>query len=230
MPISKRAKLWREKIDSNKHYPIVTALELLKEFATVKFKESVEIAINLGIDPKKSDQSIRGATVLPKGTGKSIRVAVFAQGDQAEAAKAAGADIVGFHDLVEHIQAGNIDFDIVIAVPDAIPVVSKVGRILGPRGLMPNPKTGTVSTDVGQATKNAKAGQVHYRADKNGIVHCIIGKVFFEVDALKENLEFLLADLKKIKPSSAKGIYFKKINLSTTMGPGIIIDQDSLSI
>ena len=229
MAISKRVKSWADKIDSEKFYPLTDALQLLKECSTVKFDESVEVAVNLGIDARKSDQAVRGATVLPKGTGKTVRVAVFAQGEQAEAAKSAGADVVGFEDLAERMQAGEIDFDVIVATPDAMPVVSKLGKILGPRGLMPNPKVGTVSTDAGQAVTNAKAGQVRYRTDKNGIIHCAIGKVSFEVDALKENLLSLLADLNKAKPSSAKGIYLKKISLSTTMGPGIVVDQSSLT-
>ena len=229
MAISKRIKSWADKIDSEKLYPLTEALQLLKECSTVKFDESVEVAVNLGIDARKSDQAVRGATVLPKGTGKTVRVAVFAQGEQAEAAKAAGADVVGFEDLAERMQAGEMDFDVIVATPDAMPVVSKLGKILGPRGLMPNPKVGTVSTDAGQAVTNAKAGQVRYRTDKNGIIHCAIGKVSFEVDALRENLETLLADLNKAKPSSAKGIYMQKVSLSTTMGPGIVVDQSSLT-
>ncbi len=229
MAISKRVKSWKDKIDSEKLYPLTDALQLLKECSTVKFDESVEVAVNLGIDAKKSDQAVRGATVLPKGTGKTVRVAVFAQGEQAEATKAAGADVVGFEDLAERIQAGEMDFDVIVATPDAMPVVSKLGKVLGPRGLMPNPKVGTVNVDAAQAVTNAKAGQVRYRTDKNGIIHCAIGKVSFEVDALKENLESLLADLNKAKPSSAKGIYLKKISLSTTMGPGIAVDQSSLA-
>jgi len=229
MAISKRVKSWADKIDSEKLYSLTDALQLLKECSTVKFDESVEVAVNLGIDAKKSDQAVRGATVLPKGTGKTVRVAVFAQGEQAEAAKAAGADVVGFEDLAERMQAGEMDFDVIVATPDAMPVVSKLGKILGPRGLMPNPKVGTVSTDAAQAVTNAKAGQVRYRTDKNGIIHCAIGKVSFEVDALKENLESLLADLNKAKPSSAKGVYMKKVSLSTTMGPGIAVDQSSLT-
>jgi large subunit ribosomal protein L1 len=229
MAISKRVKSWKDKIDSEKLYPLTDALQLLKECSTVKFDESVEVAVNLGIDARKSDQGVRGATVLPKGTGKTVRVAVFAQGEQAEAAKAAGADVVGFEDLAESMQAGEMNFDVVVATPDAMPVVSKLGKVLGPRGLMPNPKVGTVNVDAAQAVVNAKAGQVRYRTDKNGIIHCAIGKVSFEVDALKENLEFLLADLNKAKPSSAKGIYLKKISLSTTMGPGVAVDQSSLA-
>jgi len=229
MATSKRVKSWADKIDAEKLYPLTDALQLLKECSTVKFDESVEVAVNLGIDARKSDQAVRGATVLPKGTGKTVRVAVFAQGEQAEAAKAAGADVVGFEDLAERMQAGEMDFDVIVATPDAMPVVSKLGKILGPRGLMPNPKVGTVSPDAGQAVTNAKAGQVRYRTDKNGIIHCAIGKVSFEVDALKENLQSLLSDLNKAKPSSAKGIYLKKISLSTTMGPGIALDQSSLT-
>lgn len=229
MAISKRVKSWKDKIDAEKLYAVADALQLLKECSTVKFDESVEVAINLGVDARKSDQAVRGASVLPKGTGKTVRIAVFAQGEQAEAAKAAGADVVGFDDLAERMQAGEMDFDVVIATPDAMPVVSKLGKVLGPRGLMPNPKVGTVSADAGQAVKNARAGQVRYRTDKNGIIHCAIGKVSFDVEALIENLEFLLSDLVKAKPSSAKGIYLKKVSLSTTMGPGIKVDQGSLS-
>lgn len=228
MAISKRVKSWVDKIDSEKLYPLTDALQLLKECSTVKFDESVEVAVNLGVDTRKSDQAVRGATVLPKGTGKTVRVAVFAQGEQAEAAKAAGADVVGFDDLAERMQAGEMNFDVVIATPDAMPVVSKLGKVLGPRGLMPNPKVGTVSTDAVQAVVNAKAGQVRYRTDKNGIIHCAIGKVSFEVDALKENLQSLLLDLHKAKPTSSKGLYVKKVSLSTTMGPGIAVDQSSL--
>lgn len=229
MAISKRVKSWKDKIDEGKLYAVTDALQLLKECSTVKFDESVEVAVNLGVDAKKSDQAVRGASVLPKGTGKTVRIAVFAQGEQAEAAKAAGADVVGFDDLAERMQAGEINFDVVIATPDAMPVVSKLGKVLGPRGLMPNPKVGTVSADAGQAVENAKAGQVRYRTDKNGIIHCAIGKVSFDVEALIENLEYLLSDLVKAKPSSAKGIYLKKVSLSTTMGPGITVDQSSLS-
>ena len=229
MAISKRVKSWADKIDSEKLYPLTDALQLLKECSTVKFDESVEVAVNLGIDARKSDQAVRGATVLPKGTGKIVRVAVFAQGEQAEAAKAAGADVVGFEDLAERMQAGEMDFDVIVATPDAMPVVSKLGKVLGPRGLMPNPKVGTVNADAAQAVVNAKAGQVRYRTDKNGIIHCAIGKVSFEVDALIENLQSLLADLNKAKPSSAKGVYLEKVSLSTTMGPGIVVDQSSLA-
>jgi large subunit ribosomal protein L1 len=206
------------------------ALQLLKETATAKFDESVEVAINLGVDPKKSDQVVRGSTVLPKGTGKQVKVAVITQGAQADEARSAGADHVGFEDLVEKIQGGMMDFQVLIATPDAMPVVSRLGKVLGPRGLMPNPKVGTVTRDVKQAIGNAKAGQVQFRADKNGIIHCAIGKASFDVDALNENLHALLMDLVKAKPNTAKGIYMKKISLSTTMGPGVTVDQSSLSI
>lgn len=228
--LSKRIKAVREKVDTSKAYAVIDALQLLKECSTVKFDESVEVAVNLGVDPRKSEQAIRGSTVLPRGTGKSVKIAVFADGEQADAAKTAGADYVGMQDLVDQIQAGLADFGVVIATPDAMPTVSKLGKVLGPRGLMPNPKTGTVSKDVKQAVENAKAGQVRYRTDKNGIIHGAIGKVSFTADALKQNLEVLLADLNKAKPSQAKGIYMKKITLSTTMGPGVVVDQTSLSI
>lgn len=228
--ISKRVKTMREGIDRNRIYPVTEALQVLKTNATAKFDESVEVAVNLGVDPKKSDQVVRGSTVLPKGTGKSVRVAVLCKGEQSDEAKQAGADLVGFEDLVEKIQGGMMDFDIVIATPDAMPVVSKLGKILGPRGLMPNPKTGTVTKDVKQAVLNAKAGQVQYRTDKNGIIHCAIGKASFESDALVENLQVLLNDLVKAKPSSAKGVYMRKVSLSTTMGPGLTVDQATLKI
>ncbi len=226
--LSKRVKAYREKLTPGKLYPADEALGLLKELASVKFKESVDVAVNLGVDPRKSDQVVRGSTVLPNGTGKTVRVAVFAQGNNAEAAKAAGADIVGFEDLAESIKAGNMDFDVVVASPDAMRIVGQLGQILGPRGLMPNPKVGTVTPNVADAVKNAKAGQVRYRTDKAGIIHCTLGKVEFEVNALKENLRALLADLNKMKPSSAKGIYMKKITVSTTMGPGVNLDQSTL--
>lgn len=226
----KRLRSLREKIERGKLYAASEALQLLKDCATAKFEESIDVSVNLGVDPRKSDQVVRGSTVLPRGTGKTVRVAVFAQGEQAEAAKAAGADIVGFEDLAEKIKGGEMDFDVVIASPDTMGVVGKLGQILGPRGLMPNPKVGTVTKDVGQAVKNAKAGQARYRTDKNGIIHCQIGKVSFEVDALRENLEALLHDLNKAKPSSAKGVYLKKITLSTTMGPGVQVDQSSLAL
>jgi len=228
--LTKRKKAILEKVQPGRQYPVLEALQLLKDVATVKFDESVEVAINLGIDPRKSEQAVRGASVLPKGTGKVVKVAVFAQGAQAEEARAAGADAVGFNDLVERMQAGDMDYQVVIATPDAMPVVSKLGKVLGPRGLMPNPKVGTVTKDVNQAVQNAKAGQVRYRTDKNGIIHCVIGKVSFEPTALKENLEVLLADLVKAKPSAAKGIYMKKISVSSTMGPGLIIDQSTLAV
>ncbi|MEH6469192.1 MAG: 50S ribosomal protein L1 [Porticoccus sp.] len=226
--LSKRVRAIREKVEIGKQYPIDDAVALLKEFSTVKFAEAVDVAVNLGIDPRKSEQSVRGATTLPNGTGKEVRVAVFTQGESAEAAKAAGADLVGMEDLAEQIKAGNMDFDVVIADPAAMRVVGQLGQVLGPRGLMPNPKTGTVTPDVATAVKNAKAGQVRYRADKNGIIHGAIGSIVFEAGALKENLEALIADLKKSKPASAKGVYLQKVTLSTTMGPGLIIDQASL--
>ena len=222
---SKRAREARAKIDTEKSYPVLDALNLLKEGATAKFVETVEVAINLGVDPRKSDQMVRGSTVLPRGTGKVVKVAVFAQGGQADEARDAGAEYIGMQDLAEQIQAGLMDFNVVIAAPDAIPVVGKLGRILGPRGLMPNPKVGTVTKDISQAVGNAKAGQVRYRTDKNGIIHCGIGKTSFAAEDLKENLDTLLTDLNKAKPSSAKGIYLKKVSLSTTMGPGIVVDQ-----
>lgn len=228
--LSKRVKAYQEYLQGDKTLELLEALEILKKCSTVKFDESVEVAINLGVDPKKSDQVVRGSTVLPKGTGKTVSVAVLCQGEQAELAKQAGADHVGFEDLVEKIQGGMMDFDVLIATPDAMPVVSKLGKILGPRGLMPNPKVGTVTKDVKQAVENAKAGQVQYRTDKNGIIHCSIGKISFAAEALKQNLEVLLNDLNKAKPSATKGIYMKKVSLSTTMGPGVTVDQSSLSI
>ncbi|WIO74516.1 50S ribosomal protein L1 [Porticoccaceae bacterium LTM1] len=228
--LSKRQRAIREKVQAGKQYSISEAVALLKELSTVKFAETVDVAVNLGIDPRKSDQAVRGATTLPNGTGKDVRVAVFTQGEAAEAAKAAGADIVGMEDLAEQVKAGNMDFDVVIADPAAMRVVGQLGQILGPRGLMPNPKTGTVTPDVATAVKNAKAGQVRYRADKAGIVHGGIGSLGFEESALKQNLEALISDLKKAKPASAKGVYLKKVTLSTTMGPGLAIDQSSLEI
>jgi len=228
--LTKKAKQIQEKVTPGKLYPVDEALGLLQELATTKFKESVDVSINLGVDPRKSDQVVRSSTVLPNGTGKTVRVAVFTQGANADAAKEAGADIIGMEDLAEEIKKGNMDFDVVIASPDAMRVVGTLGQILGPRGLMPNPKVGTVSQDVATAVKNAKAGQVRYRTDKAGIIHCPIGKVDFAVNALRENLDTLLADLQKAKPSSAKGIYLKKISVSTTMGPGLQIDQASLDI
>jgi|SRR5210317_668932 large subunit ribosomal protein L1 len=228
--LSKRARAIREKIVSGKQYSIDEALSVLNEVSAVKFKESLDVSVNLGVDARKSDQQVRGATTLPHGTGKTVRVAVFAQGANADAAKEAGADIVGMEDLAEQVKAGQMDFDVVIASPDAMRVVGTLGQILGPRGLMPNPKTGTVTPDVVTAVNNAKAGQVRYRTDKNGIIHGSIGKIDFDLTAVKENLEALLTDLKKAKPSSSKGTYIKKVTLSTTMGPGVQIDQSSLDI
>ncbi|MGA8203921.1 MAG: 50S ribosomal protein L1 [Woeseiaceae bacterium] len=228
MADSKRKKAARDKLDSEKAYLIEEALGLVKQLATAKFPESIDVAVNLGVDPRKSDQVVRGSTVLPNGTGKTVRVAVFAQGDNADKAKAAGADIVGFEDLAEKVQAGELNFDVVIATPDAMRVVGKLGQILGPRGLMPNPKVGTVTADVEVAVKNAKAGQVRYRTDKAGIIHCPIGRADFEVPALKENLDVLLADLKKAKPATSKGVYVKKLTVSSTMGPGISVDRSSI--
>ncbi len=226
--ISKRYKVLAAKVDRNKLYALDEALNLAKENAKAKFDESIDIAINLGIDARKSDQLIRGAVVLPKGTGKTVRVAVFAQGAKAEEAKAAGADIVGFEDLAESIKAGKLDFDVVIASPDAMRIVGQLGQILGPRGLMPNPKVGTVSADVAGAVRNAKAGQVQYRTDKNGIVQCTIGRASFAPEALRENLLALIEALNKARPAAAKGIFLKKISVSSTMGVGIRIEQASL--
>jgi len=226
--LSKRIKAIREKVDANKQYSIDEALELLKSLSSVKFNESIDIAVNLGIDPRKSDQVVRGSTVLPKGSGKDVRVAVFTQGENADKAKAAGADVVGMDDLAEQIKGGDLNFDVVIASPDAMRVVGTLGQVLGPRGLMPNPKVGTVTPDVATAVQNAKAGQVRFRADKAGIIHCSVGTVKFDVDALKENIDALMADLRKAKPAAAKGQYVKKITVSSTMGPGIAIDQGSV--
>jgi large subunit ribosomal protein L1 len=227
--LSKRMRAINEKIDASKEYGFDEAVVLLKEFATAKFAESIDVSVNLGIDARKSDQNVRGATVLPNGTGKDVRVAVFTQGANAEAAKEAGADIVGMEDLAELVKKGEMNFDVVVASPDAMRVVGQLGQILGPRGLMPNPKTGTVTPDVATAVKNAKAGQVRYRNDKNGIIHASIGKIAFEPNQIKENLESLLEALRKAKPSSAKGVYIKKVSLSTTMGAGVAIDQGSIS-
>lgn len=226
--MSKRQRAIQEKVVPGKLYSISEAVELLKSVATSKFNETVDVAVNLGIDPRKSDQAVRGATTLPHGTGKTVRVAVFAQGASAEDAKAAGADLVGMDDLAAEIKAGKMDFDVVIASPDAMRVVGQLGQVLGPRGLMPNPKTGTVTPDVVSAVKNAKAGQIRFRADKNGIIHGGVGSITFDAAAIAANLEALIADLKKIKPASAKGVYLQKITLSTTMGPGLSIDQSSL--
>jgi large subunit ribosomal protein L1 len=227
--ISKRVQTLRSKVDRNKAYPLAEALALVKETATAKFDESVDAVVNLGIDARKSDQLVRGALVLPHGTGKTSRIAVFAQGANAEAAKAAGADIVGFDDLAEQIKGGMMDFDVVIATPDAMRIVGQLGQILGPRGLMPNPKVGTVTPNVVEAVKNAKAGQVQYRTDKGGIIHCTIGRASFDVDALKGNLLALVEALNKSKPASSKGVFLKKMAVSSTMGAGIRIDQSSLT-
>ncbi len=226
--ISKRQKAFQEKVQPGKQYPVLDAINLTKECASAKFKESVDVAVNLGIDARKSDQAVRGATVLPNGTGQSVRVAVFAQGHHAQAAKDAGADVVGFDDLAEKVKAGQMDFDVVIATLDAMRIVGQLGQTLGPRGLMPNPKVGTVTMDVANAVRNAKAGQVRYRTDKNGIVQCTIGKADFPADSLRQNLDALLADLRKLKPSTAKGIYLNKVTISSTMGPGVVIDTATL--
>lgn len=228
--LSKRAQAIRAKLQAGKAYSISEAVALLKEISSVKFGETVDVAVNLGIDPRKSDQSVRGATTLPHGSGKDVRVAVFTQGAAAEAAKAAGAEFVGMEDLAEQIKGGMMNFDVVIASPDAMRVVGALGQVLGPRGLMPNPKTGTVTPDVVTAVKNAKAGQMRFRADKNGIIHGAIGKLTFEEVALKENLEAVINDLKKAKPSTSKGVYLRKVTLSTTMGPGLVIDASTLDI
>jgi len=226
---SKRLRAIKEKIDRSRTYPVIDALQLVKETATAKFDESIDIAVNLGVDARKSDQMVRGSVVLPKGTGKTVRVAVFAQGDNVQKAKDAGADIVGFDDLAAEIKGGKMDFDVVIATPDAMRVVGQLGQILGPRGLMPNPKVGTVSADVVTAVKNAKAGQVQYRTDKGGIVHCTIGRASFAVEDLKENLAALIDALQRARPASSKGIYFKRLSVSSTMGAGVRVDQASLT-
>jgi large subunit ribosomal protein L1 len=228
--LSKRQKLIREQIEAGKDYPADDAFSLLKKLANAKFTESVDVAVNLGVDPRKSDQVVRGSSVLPNGTGKTVRVAVFAQGENAEAAQAAGADLVGFDDLAESIKGGQLDFDVVIATPDAMRVVGQLGQILGPRGLMPNPKVGTVTADVATAVQNAKAGQVRFRTDKAGIIHCRIGSSEFENSALIENLQALIADLHKSKPAAAKGVYMGRITVSTTMGPGLNVDLGSLGL
>ena len=226
---SKRQKAINEKVQAGKVYGFEDAASVLAEVSSVKFVESFDVSVNLGVDPRKSDQVVRGATLLPHGTGKTVRVAVFTQGANAEAALAAGADKVGMDDLAAEMKAGNLNYDVVIASPDAMRVVGQLGQLLGPRGLMPNPKVGTVSADVGTAVKNAKAGQVRYRTDKNGIIHCSVGKVGFDAVKLKENVEALLSDLKKAKPSTSKGVYLKRVTLSTTMGPGVQIDRASLN-
>jgi len=227
--LSRRVRAFKEKVDPTRAYPLAEAVTLLKELSTAKFNETVEVAVKLGVDARKSDQAVRGATTLPHGTGSDVRVAVFTQGDAAEKAQAAGADLVGMDDLADQVKGGMMDFDVVIASPDAMRVVGQLGQILGPRGLMPNPKTGTVTPDVETAVKNAKSGQMRYRTDKNGIIHGAIGKITFEPDAIRGNLEAVLADLRKAKPSAAKGIYLRKITLSTTMGPGVTIDQGSIA-
>lgn len=228
--LSKKAKLIKSKVDRTKQYSITEAVQLLKELGTAKFNEAVDVSVNLGVDPRKSDQNVRGATVLPHGTGKTVRVAVFTQGPNADAAREAGADIVGMDDLGELVKKGEMNFDVVIASPDAMRVVGQLGQILGPRGLMPNPKVGTVTPDVATAVRNAKSGQVRYRTDKSGIIHCTLGKVSFEADAIQGNLEALISDLKKAKPTAAKGVYIKKIALSSTMGPGLWLDQSSINM
>ena len=230
MAIAKREKAWAGRIQPGKQYAVEEAIKMVQEFATAKFRESVDVAVNLGIDAAKSDQQVRGATVLPHGIGKTVRVAVFTGGKNQDVAREAGADVVGLEDLAEKVKGGFMDFDVVIASPDAMRVVGALGQILGPRGLMPNPKVGTVTPDVANAVRNAKAGQVRYRCDKGGIVHCTIGKADFTVEALKDNLNALLADLLKVKPSSAKGIYVQKVALASTMGPGVPVDRSSLAL
>ena len=227
--LSKKAKLIKSKVDRAKQYSVTEAVQILKEVATAKFNEAIDVSVNLGVDPRKSDQNVRGATVLPNGTGKTVRVAVFTQGPNADAAKAAGADIVGMEDLADLVKKGEMNFDVVIASPDAMRVVGQLGQILGPRGLMPNPKVGTVTADVATAVKNAKSGQVRYRTDKSGIIHCTLGKVTFDAIDIQGNLEALLSDLRKAKPTAAKGIYIKKITLSSTMGPGLWLDPSSIA-
>ena len=228
--VAKRMKVWREKIQPGKQYSIDEAIGIIKEFAKAKFRESVDVSVNLGIDATKSDQQVRGSTVMPNGIGKAVRVAVFTSGKNQDAAREAGADIVGLEDLAEKVKAGEMNFDVVIASPDAMRVVGQLGQILGPRGLMPNPKVGTVTPNVVEAVKNAKAGQVRYRSDKGGVIHCTIGKADFEASMLKENLSALLQDLQKAKPASAKGVYLRRISLSSTMGPGVPVEQSSLSL
>lgn len=228
--VFKRQKPWADRVKPGQQYTIEEALAILKEFANAKFDETVDVAINLGVDPAKSDQQVRGSTVMPNGTGKKVRVAVFTQGKNADAAREAGADIVGFEDLAEKVKAGQMDFDVVIASPDAMRVVGQLGQILGPRGLMPNPKVGTVTPDVAGAVRNAKAGQVRYRCDKGGIVHCSIGKASFTPAALKENLAALIGDLQKYKPPTSKGVYLQRVTVSSTMGPGIAVDRASIGV
>jgi large subunit ribosomal protein L1 len=228
--VTKRAKPWAEKLPPGKQFPLDEALGLVKELANAKFNETVDVAVNLGVDASKSDQQVRGSTVLPHGTGKTVRVAVFTSGKNADAAREAGADVVGLEDLAEKVKAGELNFDVVVASPDAMRVVGQLGQILGPRGLMPNPKVGTVTPDVAGAVRNAKAGQVRFRTDKAGVIHCTIGKANFEVKALRENLHALLADLQKAKPAAAKGVYFKRVSVSSTMGPGVAVEQASLGV
>ncbi|MFZ8886851.1 MAG: 50S ribosomal protein L1 [Steroidobacteraceae bacterium] len=228
--LAKRQKPWKDRLQAGKQYPIDEAITLVRELATAKFPESVDVAVNLGVDASKSDQQVRGSTVLPHGIGKTVRVAVFTQGKNADLAREAGADVVGFEDLAESVKQGKMDFDVVIATPDAMRVVGQLGQILGPRGLMPNPKVGTVTPDVAGAVRNAKSGQVRYRCDKGGIVHCTIGKAAFETDKLRENLQALLADLQKAKPSTSKGVYVQRVTLSSTMGPGVVVDRSTLGL
>ena len=228
--LTKKQKLIAEKFDSEKIYALPDALEILSSVSSSKFKEALDVSVNLGVDPRKSDQVVRGATTLPHGTGKDVRVAVFAQGENAEKAQQAGADVVGFEDLGEEIKGGKIDFDVLIATPDAMRIIGQLGKVLGPRGLMPNPKTGTVTTDVEVAVKNSKSGQVQFRTDKAGLVHGRVGQLGFTAEQIKENIQALLVDLKKAKPAAAKGVYLKKLTLSSTMGPGLNIDQASLEV
>ena len=226
--VAKRMKPWAEKLPAGKQFPIDEALALVRQFANAKFDESIDVAVNLGVDASKSDQQVRGSTVLPHGTGKVVRVAAFTSGKNADAAREAGADIVGLEDLAEKVKAGELNFDVVVASPDAMRVVGQLGQILGPRGLMPNPKVGTVTPDVATAVRNAKAGQVRFRTDKGGVIHCSIGKASFEIKSLHENLHALLADLQKAKPAAAKGVFFRRVSVSSTMGPGVTVDQSSL--
>jgi large subunit ribosomal protein L1 len=228
--VAKRMKPWAEKLPPGKQFPLEEALGLVKQFASAKFDESVDVAVNLGVDASKSDQQVRGSTVLPHGTGKTVRVAVFTQGKNADLAREAGADVVGFEDLAEKVKAGELNFDVVVASPDAMRIVGQLGQILGPRGLMPNPKVGTVTPDVAGAVRNAKAGQVRFRTDKAGVIHCTIGKASFDVKALQENLHALLADLQKGKPAASKGVFFKRVSVSSTMGPGVAVDQSTLGV
>lgn len=228
--VAKRMKPWAEKLPPGKQFPLEEALGLVKQFANAKFDESVDVSVNLGVDASKSDQQVRGSTVLPNGTGKTVRVAVFTQGKNADLAREAGADVVGFEDLAEKVKAGELNFDVVVASPDAMRIVGQLGQILGPRGLMPNPKVGTVTPDVAGAVRNAKAGQVRFRTDKAGVIHCTIGKASFDVKALQENLHALLADLQKGKPSASKGVYFRRVSVSSTMGPGVAVDQSTLGV